>query len=229
MESTTRFSLDQHIAIWRSELAGSGNLNREDLDELECHLRDEVDQLSTCQVSSKEAFMIAQDRIGSSRDLAIPFAQSKSLWSLFITRSPRYLQTLLLLTSVSMCTRLVEFTTVGIVSSFVLPIAWGYYIYTGLLLTLLTAMFFGFRYLFKKSRKPGSKISLTAGLTIALVMLATLALLAATQFVGSSMSSEIASVFTFRQYIWAGGFLLLLLIAIVYSIKDSSSLRMKTA
>jgi hypothetical protein len=69
------FDLNQQIAQWRQSLGQSESLVRSDLDELESHLRDQIDQLSLSGLSSEEAFWVAQRRIGNTANLPGEFAK----------------------------------------------------------------------------------------------------------------------------------------------------------
>ncbi len=69
------FDLNQQMAQWRQSLGQSESLVRSDLDELESHLRDQIDQLTLSGLSSEEAFWIAQRRIGNAKNLPCEFAK----------------------------------------------------------------------------------------------------------------------------------------------------------
>ena len=59
------FNLNEKIIKWRSNLAQSETLAVSDLDELENHLREEIEQLTTLKLSDEEAFLVASHRLGS--------------------------------------------------------------------------------------------------------------------------------------------------------------------
>lgn len=229
MESTTQFRLEVHIAAWRSELAGSGILSREDLDELESHLLDEVDQLSSCPLTEREAFMVAKDRIGTHAELSRPYAKSKSLWSLFKARSPLYLQAILVLIIISLISRTVEFATIMTIAAFELPLAWSNYLYSGLLLTSCSVMFLWFRLVSSKARHQPRKISITGHLTIMTLVVAVLTTLLGIRFTAAPIELELIGIFFIRQYVWAVGMLIILIASIIYSVKDMRSLKSKVA
>jgi hypothetical protein len=69
------FDLNQQIAQWRQSLGQSETLVRSDLDELESHLRDQIDHLSLSGLTSEEAFFVACRRIGSMKILPAEFAK----------------------------------------------------------------------------------------------------------------------------------------------------------
>ncbi len=223
MENTTQFRLEEHIAAWRSELAGSGILSREDLDELESHLLDEIDQLSSCPLTKREAFMVAKDRIGTHAELSRPYAKSKSLWSLFKARSPLYLQAILVLIIISLISRTVEFATIMTIASFELPMAWSNYLYSGLLLTSCTILFLWFRLISRKARLQSQRVSLTGHLTIMTLIVGVLTILLGIRFTAAPIELELIGIFFIRQYIWAVGMLIVLIASIVYSVRDMKS------
>jgi hypothetical protein len=82
METTTSFDLNQAIQRWRENLAQSPAFRRENLDELESHLRDSVASLQERDLSTEEAFLIATQRIGKDRALEREFSKvnAQSVW-----------------------------------------------------------------------------------------------------------------------------------------------------
>ena len=53
------FDINEQIIKWRSNLAQSETLAGSDIDELENHLREEIEDLTDLKLSSEEAFLIA--------------------------------------------------------------------------------------------------------------------------------------------------------------------------
>jgi len=64
------FDLNEQINRWRGNLAQSETLGSSDIDELESHLREEIDNLTTLKLSDEEAFLVATHRLGSTDSLA---------------------------------------------------------------------------------------------------------------------------------------------------------------
>lgn len=69
------FDLNQQIAQWRQSLGQSESIVRSDLDELESHLRDQIDHLSLAGLSPQEALLVARHRIGDTKRLPDEFAK----------------------------------------------------------------------------------------------------------------------------------------------------------
>jgi len=67
------FNLDQAIAEWRRRMLASDIKAPEPLDELEAHLRDEIEQQSKSGLSEAEAFQVAVEKIGKARPLQKEF------------------------------------------------------------------------------------------------------------------------------------------------------------
>ena len=67
MENPTTFDLNRALRDWRASLTGSTSGSRENLDELEMHLRESVVRLRGAGLSEEEAWIIAQKRFGQSR------------------------------------------------------------------------------------------------------------------------------------------------------------------
>src|SRR5260221_2589326 len=67
------FNLDEAIAEWRRQMAAGGVKTPALLDELESHLRDEVEQQVLSGSSEERAFEIALQRIGRAEALQTEF------------------------------------------------------------------------------------------------------------------------------------------------------------
>ncbi|MBW8034810.1 MAG: hypothetical protein FVQ79_03935 [Planctomycetes bacterium] len=74
------FDLSKEISNWRTKLSQKQTCIDTDLDELESHLKDEMDQLEKKDLSQQEAFLVAAHRLGDTDALADEFAKvNKSL------------------------------------------------------------------------------------------------------------------------------------------------------
>jgi hypothetical protein len=90
MDTQSSFDLNQAIQTWRENLANSPAFHRENLNELESHLRDSVATWQTRGLSAEEAFLIATRRIGQNHQLASEFGKlnrgtvwlERALWML---------------------------------------------------------------------------------------------------------------------------------------------------
>ena len=82
METTTSFDLNGAIQQWRENLAQTPAFCRENLDELESHLRDSVTTLQTRGLSPEESLLVAVKRIGKDSFLESEFRKvnSKAIW-----------------------------------------------------------------------------------------------------------------------------------------------------
>lgn len=69
------FDLNEQIAKWRSGLAESEKCSKADIDELESHLREEIDNLTPAGLSQQEAFVVAKGRLGDTASLENEFAK----------------------------------------------------------------------------------------------------------------------------------------------------------
>ena len=75
METTTSFDLNQTIQLWRENLGHSPAFRRENLYELETHLRDLIAALQRQGLSPEESFLVAVNRIGKDAALESEFAK----------------------------------------------------------------------------------------------------------------------------------------------------------
>ncbi|HXS68633.1 MAG TPA: hypothetical protein VN761_07290 [Candidatus Polarisedimenticolia bacterium] len=82
MENQTTFDLNHAIQRWRENLAQSPVFERENLNELESHLRDSITTLQSRGLSAEEAFMVATKRIGKSDALEKEFGKvnGRAVW-----------------------------------------------------------------------------------------------------------------------------------------------------
>lgn len=67
------FDLEQSIAVWRRQMAAGGVIDPKVLDELESHLRDEIEQQMKLRSSELEVFEAAVHRIGQAATLKSEF------------------------------------------------------------------------------------------------------------------------------------------------------------
>ncbi len=69
------FDLNRAITNWRLELGQNEALNTGDLNEMETHLRNEIEALSTGGLAQEEAFIVAAHRLGDTGQIAAEFAK----------------------------------------------------------------------------------------------------------------------------------------------------------
>ncbi len=70
------FDLEQAISVWRRQLAAGGIKSPAVLDELESHLREDMDRQSRAGFSEQNTFAAAVRRIGRARVLRDEFARA---------------------------------------------------------------------------------------------------------------------------------------------------------
>lgn len=76
------FDLNQAINSWRMSLSEKQTCAKSDIDEMETHLREEIDSLMASKLSEQEAFLVATHRLGDPDSLAAEFAKVNTsiLW-----------------------------------------------------------------------------------------------------------------------------------------------------
>lgn len=74
--------LESQIAEWRTLVADNPAFDGRDVEELEAHLRDQIDELSDAGLSDDEAFLVAVKRIGRLEEVSREFARENrgKLW-----------------------------------------------------------------------------------------------------------------------------------------------------
>ena len=65
-EEETVFELESQIRKWRAHLQTNTSVGAQDLEELESHLRDSVDDLTGRGIDQEEAFLVSIRRLGGS-------------------------------------------------------------------------------------------------------------------------------------------------------------------
>ena len=80
---------DGQIAEWRSYITAAPAIGNRDVDELEAHLRDQMNELQVSGLSAEEAFLIAVKRMGDVDSLSREFAREHSgrLWKQLVLTS----------------------------------------------------------------------------------------------------------------------------------------------
>jgi hypothetical protein len=69
------FSLEKAMGQWRQQMAATGIKKGEALDELESHLRDDIQQQTRAGLTARQAFETAVERIGGATALKTEFAK----------------------------------------------------------------------------------------------------------------------------------------------------------
>jgi hypothetical protein len=76
------FDLESQIRKWRQHVQSTGSVGAQDVEELESHLRDSIDELTARGVSVEEAFIVSVHRMGDAEALHHEFAKvsAESVW-----------------------------------------------------------------------------------------------------------------------------------------------------
>jgi len=76
------FDLESQIRKWRTHVQSTGSLGAQDVEELESHLRDSIDELTGRGVSVEEAFIVSIHRMGDAEALHDEFAKvsTENVW-----------------------------------------------------------------------------------------------------------------------------------------------------
>lgn len=91
MEQANKFSLVKSIGKWKNQLISTPNMTAEDIEELEAHLLDQIDELHQNGLTEEEAFLIAQKRMGKTEILKEEYAKV-NLKSVFLSQLSPYLK-----------------------------------------------------------------------------------------------------------------------------------------
>jgi hypothetical protein len=107
MESRTEFNLIKNIKIWKSELSQNSNMTKDNIDELESHLYDQIDDLQLIGLSTEESLLIAKSRIGNTKELTTEYGKvNKKIY--FSSKITPYLKGILLFIAFTAITNLIS-------------------------------------------------------------------------------------------------------------------------
>ena len=75
MENRTNFDLNKNIEIWKSGLSNNANMTLDNINELESHLLDSIDELEQMGLNTEESLLIAKYRIGDTKEFTNEFGK----------------------------------------------------------------------------------------------------------------------------------------------------------
>ena len=103
--------IDRQIKRWRRKLAFRGGFNKSDLDELESHLREEIDRLTESGMSASQACKTAIQQLGDQQMLATEYHKVNffSMWGKRLVAASAFMLSIILL--LGQHGTMVEFTT----------------------------------------------------------------------------------------------------------------------
>ena len=117
MENRTNFDLNKNIEIWKSELSKNSKITLDNINELESHLRDEIQELQQLGLSIEESLLVAKNRIGNVKDLITEFGKvNKGFY--FKSRIIPHLQGILLFMAFITLTELITGLSIIIANEF---------------------------------------------------------------------------------------------------------------
>ncbi|WP_149275091.1 hypothetical protein [Pareuzebyella sediminis] len=75
MENRTEFSIDKSINNWKHQLSKTANFTEDNINELESHLLDEIQELNKIGLNEEESFLVASKRIGTIEQLTFEYSK----------------------------------------------------------------------------------------------------------------------------------------------------------
>lgn len=88
MEHRTETYLENQIQVWKRTFAKRSEISKDNLEELESHLRDEIQLLKSEGLSEMEAFLVARHRLGDEECLAEEYKKVNPFNHLFNKLKP---------------------------------------------------------------------------------------------------------------------------------------------
>lgn len=168
MENRTEFNLKENIEIWKSELSKKSNMTIDNIDELESHLLDLINDLESKGLNREESFLIAIKRIGRIEDICLEFDKVNNFS--FINTTIPYLKGALIYIAFIFLSKLVLVSTL-LLSQYLNIDNGTFNIMSIIILVLSSISFFGIIYFNLKKRKSFlSKLSNTSVLVALIVI-----------------------------------------------------------
>jgi hypothetical protein len=234
------FDLNEQIIKWRSNLAQSQTLGSSDIDELESHLREEIEHLTGLKLSEEEAFLVATHRLGSTDSLAGEYAKinRSSIFrrrlSLMITGILTYLLATHFATAVSKdCVLLAANSGITGYRSL------GFIGFGSQILILMTTFFLGYFICRLIIQRPGFKKQIKqlttrmCLLTVLLVFLIMTVVYRATfhipvpGFRPMNIQQHVVAALTYTKFLWSV-FLPVILVMVLINLRKPNSHRVKS-
>ncbi|WP_406683410.1 hypothetical protein N1F78_12075 [Seonamhaeicola sp. MEBiC1930] len=150
MENRTEFNLKNNIEIWKSELSKKSIMTLDNINELESHLLDLIDDLESKGLTIEESFLIARKRIGRIDDICTEFDKVNNFS--FIKTTIPYLKGALTYISFIILSKLFLVSTL-LLSQYMNIDNSKFNIASIILLTIFSISFFGVLYFNLKKRK----------------------------------------------------------------------------
>ncbi len=88
MEHRAKTSLEHQIHLWKDTFAKKSEISKDNLEELESHLRDEIQQLEGNGLTEMEAFLVAKHRLGDEECLSVEYKKVNRFNYLFSKLKP---------------------------------------------------------------------------------------------------------------------------------------------
>ncbi len=113
------YNLTTEIAAWRKTILETESCTESDINELESHLNEEIDQLKTQSLTEEEAFLVAACRIGKPAEIAAEYTK--------VNRTMMFKKHILWactgILALSVITHIASFTAkcAGLLSAFLIP------------------------------------------------------------------------------------------------------------
>jgi len=235
------FDLNEKISMWRNNLAQSETLGSSDIEELESHLHEEIEQLKTLKLSDEEAFLVATHRLGGTDSLSTEYEKInrgsifRRRLSLMITGILTYLLATHFTTAVSKSCVLLAAKS-GITGSGITGHrSLGFIGFGSQILILLTTFFLGYFICRLIIQRPGFKKQtkqLTTRMRLLKVLLVFLIMTVVTLWLRSpipgfrpgiiSIQVDVAQALTYTKFLWSV-FLPIILVMLLINLRKPNS------
>jgi hypothetical protein len=223
MENRTEFNLKENIKIWKSELSQNSNMTKDNIDELESHLHDEIDELLLIGLSIEESLLIAKSRIGNTKELTTEYGKvNKEIY--LRNKIIPYLKGILLFIAFTAITNLISNISLLIANRIGINSENLNYVSIGILI-LSSSVFFIFAYNKYKNMSLNTQKLTSIPFLISLVILSRLLALFSNMYITNSRFIELIDYANFHMNLNVYNIIFILFIITISFLTYNSSKR----
>lgn len=223
MENRTEFNIKENIKIWKSELSQNSNMTKDNIDELESHLHDEIDELLLIGLSIEESLLIAKCRIGNTKELTTEYGKvNKEIY--LRNKIVPYLKGILLFIAFTAITNLISNISLLIANRIGINGENLNYVSIGTLI-LSSSVFFTFAYIKYKNMSLNTQKLTSIPFLISLVILSRLLALFSNMYITNSRFIELIDYANFHMNLNVYNIIFILFIVTISFLTYNSSKR----
>ncbi len=168
------FDLNDEIQDWRKQLSGTGACYAKDVEELEAHLRDEIEHLTATGLTSEEGFLVARYRLGEAEALGREYSKVNP-WAVWRFRFFWMAAGLLAMNLLGIISNLLNLLGVATIEILHIPTAYlGYWVGVSRIASWVLGLYLLWFIVHRKDRKQTTRSVETKARPLSRILLATI-------------------------------------------------------